>query len=113
MSAYIAKLRAESDRAKAKRDAERAEKAAAEIEAARERMTPVRERVAKVLKTIPVELQREGLSLPVLQASLRGRWRGNVHPGELGKALRQLGFERHRGWHGKNVGFRATWRLTA
>ena len=34
----------------------------------------------------------EGLSLSSLQASLRGRSRGNCHPGELGAALRRFGF---------------------
>jgi hypothetical protein len=41
---------------------------------------------------IPIEIQREGLSLASLQASLRGRSRGLCHPGELGTALRKLGF---------------------
>ena len=41
-------------------------------------------------------MQREGLSLAALQASLRGRRRGNCHPGELGAALRRLGFARRR-----------------
>jgi hypothetical protein len=48
------------------------------------------------MTTIPIEVQREGLSLASLQASLRGRWRGNCHPGELGTALRKLGFKRER-----------------
>jgi hypothetical protein len=54
--------------------------------------------VARSLKTVPAEIQREGLSLASLQASLRGRWRGNCHPGELGSALRKLGFTRQRRW---------------
>jgi hypothetical protein len=56
-----------------------------------------------------VERQEEGLSLPWLQTSLGGRWRGNRHPGELGAALRKLGFTRHRQWRGA-TGFRAVWR---
>lgn len=39
------------------------------------------------------------------QASLRGRSRGNCHPGELGVALRKLGFTRRRRWY-DGVGFR-------
>src|ERR1700730_4751105 len=39
-----------------------------------------------LLATIPLDLQREGLSLSSLQASLRGRWRGNCHPGEPARA---------------------------
>src|ERR1700730_11273143 len=62
-----------------------------------------------LLATIPLDLQREGLSLSSLQASLRGRWRGNCHPGELGTALRKLGFKRERRWHDES-GFKAVWR---
>jgi hypothetical protein len=54
------------------------------------------DRLARLLTTIPLDAQREGLSLSTLQASLRGRWRGNAHPGEIGRALRRLGFERRR-----------------
>jgi len=54
-------------------------------------------------------VQLEGLSLAALQASLMGRRRGNCHPGELGAALRRLGFEQRRNWRGAD-GFRALWR---
>jgi len=67
------------------------------------------ERLARLLPAIPIAVQREGLSLPALQTSLRGRWRGNCHPGELGTALRKLGFKRERRWH-SDGGFRAVWR---
>ena len=59
--------------------------------------------------TIPIEVQREGLSLAALPASLRGRRRGNCHPGELGAALRRFGFQRQRDWSGAD-GFLAVWR---
>lgn len=88
------------------------EKARAEAQAARVRLTPLEDRLERLLATIPVELQREGLSLTTLQTSLRGRWRGNAHPGEIGRALRRLGFERRRNWRGVN-GFRAVWRKSA
>jgi len=65
-------------------------------------------RLEKLLATIPVEIQAEGLSLNSLQASLKGRWRGSCHPGELGKALRKLGFKRVRRWSGGD-GFKALW----
>jgi hypothetical protein len=109
MSAYIASLNAAVERDHAKSQQLRGERQRAEIEAARERLTPLEDRLARLLATIPVELQREGLSLPTLQASLRGRWRGNSHPGELGTALRKLGFKRERSWSG-DAGFRAVWR---
>jgi hypothetical protein len=76
--------------------AQHEEKERAATQAARERLTPLQERLARLLATIPIEIKREGLSLASLQASLRGRWRGNCHPGELGTALRKLGFKRER-----------------
>jgi hypothetical protein len=107
MSAYIAQLNAAVERDRAQRQ----EKQLAATQAARERLTPLETRLARVLATIPVELQREGLSLSLLQASLRGRWRGNCHPGELGTALRKLGFTRQRQWH-NDGGFQALWYPT-
>jgi hypothetical protein len=107
--AYVAKLNEISEARRGEQQARREEQARSEAEAARERLTPVEERLERLLGTIPVEIQREGLSLSSLQTSLRGRWRGNAHPGEIGRALRRLGFERRRTWRGTD-GFRAVWR---
>jgi hypothetical protein len=41
-----------------------------------------KERLTRLLATIPIEVQRKGLSLAALQASLRGRRRGRCHPGD-------------------------------
>ena len=112
---YQKELLARTEAQRAQHQAEREEKARAEAEAARAegeaarvRLTPLADRLARLLATIPIEVQREGLSLSALQASLRGRARGNCHPGELGAALRKLGFERRRNWRGTE-GFRALW----
>ena len=107
MSAYINSLNADVAANDARR---RAEQEQANLQAARERLTPLEERLTRLLATIPIELQREGLSLAWLQASLRGRSRGNCHPGELGIALRKLGYKRERRWHGA-AGFQALWRM--
>jgi hypothetical protein len=40
--------------------------------AARARLTPLDERLSQLLATIPLDVQREGLSLAALQASLGG-----------------------------------------
>ena len=104
MSAYIRQLIAEA----AAEEARREEKKRAEIQAVRERFTPLEERLGRLLATVPMGIQREGLSLSTLQASLRGRWRGNCHPGDLGAALRKAGFKRERRWHGDG-GFKALW----
>ncbi len=105
MSAYIKVLKA----AMAIEQAQFEEKERAATQAVRERLTPLEERLSRLLATIPIEIQREGLSLASLQASLRGRWRGNCHPGELGTALRKLGFKRERRWQ-DGAGFQALWR---
>jgi hypothetical protein len=106
VSYYISRLVEASEREAAEL-ASHNEQAA--TQAARERLTPLEERLSRLLATIPTEIKREGLSLPSLQASLRGRWRGNCHPGELGVALRKLGFRRVRSWR-SDEGFRAVWR---
>ena len=88
---YAARLLATVEASRAKHQAERDEKARAEAKATRERLTPLDERLTRLFATIPIEVQREGVALAALQASLRGHWRGNCHPGELGAALRKLG----------------------
>jgi len=109
LSAYVAKLNVQAEALRERQNAQREEAAASATEVARERLTPLEDRLSRLLATIPAELQREGLSLPALQAALRGRWRGKAHPGEIGIALRRLGFVRVRQWSGEE-GFQALWR---
>jgi hypothetical protein len=108
-SAYIKQLQADTAAKLAKDELARAEQSRTVTKAARERLTPLKFRVARLLEDIPLELQREGLSLPALQAELRGRQGGKAHAGEVAAELRRLGFRRERRWHG-NDGFRAVWR---
>ncbi len=110
MGAYIQQLKLHAEREEAKAQAQRDEEARLAAQAARERLTPLQTRVERLLETIPIELQREGLSLASLRTSLRGRWRGACHPGELGSVLRKLGFARIRRWDGEADGFRAVWQ---
>jgi hypothetical protein len=106
LSYYIQQLNAALAATQAQRAKQRAER---ERDAARERLTtPLDQRLERLLSSIPIEIQHEGLSLASLQTSLRGRSRGNCHPGELGAALRKLGFKRERRWRDE-VGFRALW----
>ncbi len=114
MSHYIKTLKAhdaarqEHDQARYTRQLEAAQ--AAEITAARDRLVPLDVRLARLLATVPAEVQREGLSLPTLQTMLKGRRRGGCHPGELGTALRRLGWSRRRCWRGDgDGGFAARW----
>ena len=103
-SAYVNQLNA----AVAADAALAAKKESQSIKDARDRLTPLEERLGRLLATMPRDIQRQGLSLAVLQTSLRGRWRGSCHPGELGSALRKLGFQRRRQWRGES-GFQALW----
>ena len=85
MKHWLSQLNAAAEAHQAQHQAQRDEKARAETKAARERLTPLEDRLERLLSTIPVELQREGLSLSTLQASLRGRWRGNADLVSLGE----------------------------
>lgn len=82
--------------------------AQAELES-RDRLTPLETRLARLLDSIPRAVQEEGISLPVIQKMLRGRWRGNPPAGHVGQALRALGWRRERRWRGDAEGFRALW----
>lgn len=79
----------------------------------RNAMTPLEQRLKRVLDDMPDAIKTNGVSLPALQLMLKGRWRGNAHPGELGAALRKLGYVRTRSWHGDEIGFAALWKMPA
>jgi hypothetical protein len=74
-----------------------------------ERLTPLEDRLAKLLATIPTEIKSQGLSLPAIRTMLAGKWRGKCHPGELGMALRRMGYERRRNWSAGTQSFCALW----
>ena len=74
-----------------------------------ERLTPLEERLRRLLSQMPEEVIAQGLILDELRRLLAGKWRGNCHPGELGAALRKLGFVRRRNWSTSQGGFRASW----
>ncbi|MES2663047.1 MAG: hypothetical protein V4629_07070 [Pseudomonadota bacterium] len=74
-------------------------------------MTPLEGRLKILLDNIPDSVKSEGLSLPVIQKMLKGRWRGNAHPGELGNAMRKLGYKRVRLWKKTNDGFKTVWKV--
>lgn len=109
---WVTQLEARAERQRAEHKAVQEEQARAEAEAARARLVTLDTRLARLLSTIPTEVQAEGLSLPALQAQLRARGRGHTvcQAGELGTALRRLGYVRERRWRG-GEGFRALWFL--
>jgi len=80
--------------------------------AERDRRTSLDDRLKHLLGTIPPEVQDEGLSIVAVQVMLRPR--GSEHScctaGQLGDALRRLGFVRERRWRDGRSSFRALWR---
>lgn len=66
-------------------------------------------RLQRLLDTIPYNAQHQGLSLLELQAHLRGRKGGLPHIGEMGAAMRKLGWKRHRAWSDENTAFSSRW----
>lgn len=72
-------------------------------------IAPLHTRLQKLLDTIPDSVQRQGLSLLDLQACLRGRKGGLPHIGEMGAAMRKLGWQRHRAWSDENTAFSSRW----
>ena len=72
-------------------------------------LTPLRIRLEKLLDDIPTSDQRQGLSLLDLQARLRGRKGGLPHIGELGAAIRRLGWQRRRRWSNEDAAFASLW----
>ena len=70
---------------------------------------PLDTRLRRVLDQIPQSTQLEGLSLLDLQVRLRGRKGGLPHIGELGAAIRRLGWQRRRRWSDHDAAFAAKW----
>src|SRR5262245_24307117 len=91
-----------------------AEQARQDVKAAaeRDRRTLLDDRLKHLLSTIPPEVQDEGLSIVAVQTMLRphGSERSICTAGQLGDALRRLGFVRERRWHDGRSSFRALWR---
>jgi len=72
-------------------------------------LVPLHTRLKRLLDTIPQSVQRQGLSLLDLQARLRGRKGGLPHIGELGAAMRRLGWQRRRKWSEEDTAFSSKW----
>ncbi len=109
MASYLETTRTHSEQLSA--DKARAASIAAAKATAQwsERLTPLEDRLAKLLATIPTEIKSQGLSLPAIRTMLAGKWRGKCHPGDLGAALRKLGYERRRNWSNATRSFGALW----
>jgi hypothetical protein len=73
------------------------------------RLSPIEDRLRPLLLEIPEAVASKGIALDALRQMLKGRWRGQCHPGELGAGLRKLGWVRKRSWSDEGEGFRAKW----
>lgn len=73
-------------------------------------LTPLLQRLKKFIENLPADLRNQPQQLEFFRQGLRGRQPGNnAHSGELGAALRKLGYVRRRGWSELEGGFRALW----
>jgi|TARA_B110000211_G_scaffold85347_1_gene100200 hypothetical protein len=79
------------------------------VELQRAPLAPLDARLQRVLDQIPQSTQIEGLSLLELQARLRGRKGGLPHIGEMGAAMRKLGWQRRRKWSDEDTAFSSKW----
>ena len=75
----------------------------------RDRLTPLDDRLRKVLDDIPDSIKAEGIRLPPLVHQLIGRTRQHPSAGDVGKALRRLGWRRKRDWSNGDEGYPAVW----
>jgi hypothetical protein len=110
LKSYLAELTAHAA-AQRTQDAQ-VEQAQAAAERDRDRRTLLDARLKHLLGTIPPEVQDEGLSIIEVQVMLRprGSERSCCTAGQLGDALRRLGFVRERRWRDGHSSFRALWR---
>ena len=74
-----------------------------------EQATTLTERVQTLIRTIPVESQKVGVSLEWFRIRLRGRYAKHALAGDVAGALRAVGWVRRRGWREAEHGFRAKW----
>lgn len=109
MTTYLEQVRILSESQIAQRSAERDASNQQKLAGWAERLSPLEDRLVKLLATIPPEIKNQGLSLPAMQNMLSGKWRGKCHPGELGVALRKLGYQRRRNWSVATQSFNALW----
>lgn len=72
-------------------------------------LVPLHIRLQRLLDTIPPSVRHQGLSLLELQTHLRGRKGGLPHIGEMGSAMRRLGWVRRREWSNESTAFSSRW----
>lgn len=73
----------------------------------RDRLSPLDDRLRRILDNIPNSIKAEGVRLPPLVHQLAGRTRQHPSQGDVGKALRRLGWRRRRDWSNGDEGYPA------
>lgn len=74
-----------------------------------ERLTPLVDRLRKLIDGLPPEEQSKPRSLEFFRVRLRGRLGRCARAGDVGEALRELGWTRRRSWAGPGRSFCAYW----
>ena len=70
-----------------------------------ERRTPIDLRLKAALSRIPVQVQRQGLPIAVIQAQVKGAKKGSqAHVGDLARALTRAGWTSRRHWERRGTG---------
>lgn len=70
-----------------------------QAEADLDAMAPLEDRLRRLLRTVPISVQRAGLPIEALRVRLRGRTKSGCSVAELARCLRRLGWMPHRSWH--------------
>lgn len=98
-------VRKSAEEAEAQRNEEEAKS-----EDYRARMVPLTIRLTRLLETIPDVVKTEGMSLEHLRQRLTGRTQPTARAGDVGTALRQLGWRPRRNWKTRSTtGVPALW----
>jgi hypothetical protein len=74
-----------------------------------ETLTPLTERIQKLIASLPECERNTPKTMEFFQTRLRGRKGKTAHVGEIGEALRKLGWIRKRAWSDHEMGFRGYW----
>ena len=111
MATYLENTRAQSEHLKVVKLLTAGEANESSVAQWQERLTPLEDRLARLLSTMPEGITAQGFALNDLRRLISGKWRGNCHPGELGAALRKLGYVRKRNWSKSDDAFKASWHL--
>jgi hypothetical protein len=107
---YQADMRAAAERSRQTRQDLEADRQSA-LQTFRDTATPLVDRLKSVIAGIPPEHEHEPRTLEFFRERLAGRTPGTkAHDGELGTALRRLGWVRKRNWHGTtSSGYASLW----